>query len=88
MKLMVEMDAFKPRLPWIGADLQTMRNRLRRKSLKPLRDHLAEISRILEIPLPHSPGDFIRLALTANQSGRNVDKPLVLLIHGLTGMRG
>jgi uncharacterized protein len=68
---------FRPRLPWITADLQTVRNFL-------LKDgpNLARFrSERLEFPMP----DGDRLVATLNWPERERPRPLVWLIHGITG---
>ena len=80
----VTYSEFHPRRPWLGADLQTLRNRLRRPLIRPLQTRLARQAEILEIPLPHSPGDRLRAGINAPDR-LIMPKPMVLLIHGLTG---
>ena len=68
---------FRPRFPWLTADLQTVRNHL-------LKDgpNLARFrSERIEFPLP----DGDRLVATWNWPVRERQRPLVWLIHGLTG---
>jgi uncharacterized protein len=70
---------FRARAPWLGADLQTVRNYLRRHA--PLDGYAEE--RII-LPLEDGTGD--RLAAMLNRPAKPVaGRPLVLLIHGLTG---
>src|SRR5581483_12159036 len=71
---------FRERAPWLGGDLQTMRNFLRRPAidLTPFRYER------LELPLNDGSGDRLAAALqwpVVRRDGR----PVVLLIHGLTG---
>lgn len=69
---------FRPRAPWYGADLQTVRNLLR-----PPRVDLAHVaSERLELPLDDGSGDRLAALLQRPATG---DAPLVVLIHGLTG---
>lgn len=68
---------FKARPPWWGGDLQTLRNffvgwRLRQS---------IEDSERLYLPLADGSGDKLTAAFTS----RTGKKPLVILIHGLTG---
>jgi predicted alpha/beta-fold hydrolase len=72
----LDLAGFKARAPWLGADLQTLRNVLR-----PAGGILPE-SR--EIVLPLGDGDALvgHYHAAADASG---DKPLIVLIHGLTG---
>ena len=70
---------FRARAPWLGADLQTVRNYLRRHA--PLDGHAEER---LILPLADGTGD--RLAAALNRPAAPVaGRPLVILIHGLTG---
>lgn len=68
---------FHPRLPWWGGDLQTLRNTLRRPThdLSPFQAHC------LQFPLQD--GDTLLGLL--NRPARDAGKPLIILIHGLTG---
>jgi hypothetical protein len=70
---------FAPRAPWWGGDLQTLLNYLSRRAA--LDSHAAER---LVLPLGDSSGD--RLVATLNRPAQPRGKrPLVLLIHGLSG---
>ena len=70
---------FRPRAPWRGGDLQTLRNVLVRLriDLSPWPDET------LRFPMPDGTGDVLtgRLARPVQAAAR----PLVVLIHGLTG---
>jgi hypothetical protein len=68
---------FRARFPWLGGDLQTLRNMLvgRPADLSPFP------SRRLELPA----GDGDVLLVTAHDPIGRTDRPLVLLVHGLTG---
>ncbi len=70
---------FRPRFPWLTGDLQTVRNMLvaRPADLTPWPDQR------LILDLRDGSGD--RLAATLNQPLESGDRPLVVLIHGLTG---
>ncbi len=70
---------FSPRLPWWGADLQTVRNYLLRYRMPGM--HAA---RRLVLPLADGSGDHLSAALSlpAEPAPR---APLVILLHGLTG---
>jgi predicted alpha/beta-fold hydrolase len=70
---------FVPRAPWIGADLQTLRNYLRRPAVN-LSDFPFER---IELPMRDGSGD--RLLGDLNRPEVPTDKPLAVLIHGLTG---
>ena len=74
------MPPFQPRAPWWGADLQTLANRLRftPRSLAP--HHSERVS----FPLADGTGDTL-LAMLDRPAIPKVGKPLVILIHGLTG---
>jgi uncharacterized protein len=74
-----DFPAFAPRAPWWGGDLQTLRNYLGRQ-----RDPLAGIrGERLVLPLRDGSGD--RLAAMLHVSPGPTDRPLLVLIHGLTG---
>lgn len=70
--------AFRPRAPWWGGDLQTLRNMLVRARY----DLPATCERLL---LPLSDGSGDRLAAMLGRPKSPVAGPLVVLIHGLTG---
>ncbi|NDB69859.1 MAG: alpha/beta fold hydrolase, partial [Methylocystaceae bacterium] len=73
-KIWLEID-FEERAPWIGADLQTLRNFFlpQPKILTPS----------TSIKLPMSDGDTLVASLNApNEPPR---RPLIILVHGLTG---
>jgi predicted alpha/beta-fold hydrolase len=70
---------FRPRPPWLGADLQTLRNYLR-GAVPDLSDFPFER---LELPMRDGSGD--RLLGDLNLPADAARKPLVVLIHGLTG---
>jgi len=76
---------FAPRAPWLGADLQTVRNFVRGPALSTLR---AEGLERLELPLRDGSGDVLlaRLARAAEcGAAAPPDPPLVVLVHGLGG---
>jgi hypothetical protein len=70
--------AWRPRAPWWGADLQTLRNFL----VNPLVDLSAWPVERLLLPMRDGSGD--RLSAAMHQP-RRTTRPLVLLIHGLGG---
>lgn len=70
--------AFRPRAPWWGGDLQTLRNMLVRA-----RYALPATSTRILFPLSDGSGD--RLAAMLDRPTSPVSSPLVVLIHGLTG---
>lgn len=70
--------AFRPRFPWIGGDLQTLRNFL----LRPRHDLTPWPAQRLELAMRDGSGD--RLVASLHRVGEAA-APLVVLIHGLTG---
>lgn len=70
--------AFRPRFPWWGGDLQTLANRLRGISID-LAPHRSE-----RLSFPMADGDTLLAMLDRPHVPRS-GRPLVLLIHGLTG---
>ncbi len=85
MALPVERDAlalppFRPRLPWWGGDLQTLRNLLR----PPAIDLGRRPAERLELPMADGSGDRLVARLHEPVPGTTV-RPMVTLIHGLTG---
>nr|WP_246462928.1 alpha/beta fold hydrolase [Nitrospirillum iridis] len=69
---------FRPRAPWWGPDLQTLRNTLRRPR------HPLPVGEALLFPMDDGTGDC--LAGTLHQPAESVgDRPLVVLVHGLAG---
>lgn len=73
-----EADAFRPRFPWLGGDLQTLRNFL----LRPRHDLAPWPAERLELPLRDGSGDRMAASLHLGGAAR---APLVVLVHGLTG---
>lgn len=71
---------FQPRLPWWGPDLQTLRSTLLRRQAA--LDHYP--GERLFIPLDDGSGD--KLSAVLNHPQTVAAKPLVVLIHGLTGL--
>ncbi|MGE3476981.1 MAG: YheT family hydrolase [Rhodospirillaceae bacterium] len=74
-----ELPPFHARAPWLGGDLQTLRNTLHfaPPDLAAYRRHS------LQLPLRDGSGDALIASL--NLPSENGTKPLVVLIHGLTG---
>ncbi len=70
---------FRPRLPWWGGDLQTVRNFL----IGPRRLARAAPAERMRFEMSDGTGDVLLGAL--DRGGRGGDLPLVVLIHGLTG---
>lgn len=66
---------FTPRFPWIGGDLQTIRNTL---VWKP-----PDLTDATRLTLPVSGGDELWALL--NKPAVDTGKPLIILVHGLTG---
>lgn len=69
---------FRPRFPWWGGDLQTLHNRV----MKTDADLTPWPSDSLTLPMADDSGDRLLARLHRNGGGA---KPLVLLIHGMTG---
>lgn len=74
----LDLAAFRPRFPWLGGDLQTLHNFLRR----PHHELDRWPAERLELALRDGSGD--RLAASLHRAGEGT-KPLVVLLHGLTG---
>jgi uncharacterized protein len=69
---------FRPRPPWLGPDLQTLRN-----TFLPVRpDFSAYASERLTLPLADGSGDRLAARL---QRPLAASRPLVVLVHGLSG---
>ncbi len=75
----VAFPAFRARIPWLGGDLQTLRNTF----VRPKPDFSPYPSERLILNLNDGSGDA--LWALANQPAKNVGKPTIILIHGLTG---
>ena len=73
---------FAPRFPWLGGDLQTLRYYFFAAS----EDLSAWPAERLSFPLPESGGDALLAVL--HRPNRVTDRPLVILVHGLTGCEG
>jgi len=74
------MPLFRPRFPWWGADLQTLANRLR-----PTQTNLApHRSERFRFRLSDGTGDTL-FASVDHPGTPRAERPLVILIHGLTG---
>ena len=74
----LEIAGFQPRFPWLGGDLQTLRNFLTR----PNHDFSRWPQRRLELAMRDGSGDRLIASLHgAEQAARG----LVVLVHGLTG---
>ncbi len=75
----IAFPAFRQRFPWIGADLQTLRNTLRGPGV----DLSASPMQRLRFPSLDGSGDVLLGAL--NRPNVDLGKPLVVLVHGLAG---
>jgi predicted alpha/beta-fold hydrolase len=75
----VALSDFNPRLPWWGGDLQTIRNYALSVD-QALPSHAVQR---LEVPLQDGSGD--RLIAALHLPGETRARPLVLLIHGISG---
>ncbi len=77
LEIVKKSDRFRPRAPWWGGDLQTLRNFLTRSSA-PLDAWPAE-----RLTLPLRDGDALAASYHANGQANRL--PLALIIHGLAG---
>ena len=75
----VTLSEFNPRLPWVGGDLQTIRN----YALSV--DHALPSHAVQRLELPLQDGSGDRLVAALHLPGETRDPPLVLLIHGISG---
>ncbi len=73
---------FAPRFPWLGGDLQTLRYHFFPAS----EDLSAWPSERRSFPLPDGTGDTLLAVL--HRPHPATDRPLVVLVHGLTGCEG
>jgi pimeloyl-ACP methyl ester carboxylesterase len=73
---------FSPRLPWWGGDLQTIRNYA--LSL----DHALPSRATRQIIVPLSDGSGDRLVVSLHMPEESRERPLVVLIHGISGNEG
>jgi len=72
--------AFRQRFPWIGGDLQTLRSALRGgPGVAP------DATATIRMSFPSSDGSDDVLQGALNSPAHPRDKPLIVLIHGLTG---
>lgn len=79
LPLLSALPGFRPRWPWLGGDLQTLRNALRPPPALP-----ASRRQRLAAPLSGQPGAAASLLLDYPETPRT-ETPLLLLIHGLGG---
>ena len=73
-----DFPAFRPRPPWLGPDLQTLRNTF----VPPRLDLSSYATERLILPLADDSGDRLAALL---QRPHEAQRPLVVLIHGLSG---
>lgn len=81
---MTRLPAFRPRAPWWGGDLQTLRNFI----VRPQPRFDGAVSERLVLPLADGSGDRLSALLqrpAEAASGERGDAPLVVLVHGLAG---
>jgi predicted alpha/beta-fold hydrolase len=74
---MLDFPVFRPRAPWWNGDLQTVRNYLRARR--------QELERWPGEPLVLPLGDGDALTGTWHQPSADAGRPLVVLVHGLSG---
>jgi predicted alpha/beta-fold hydrolase len=77
--------AFRPRAPWLGPDLQTLRNVLRGPALQMPE---AALSQRLELPMRDGSSDRLVAELCLPGYAPRSEGPLIVLIHGLGGSSG
>jgi len=74
-----EFEPFRPRFPWYGPDLQTLRNTFFRT---PADVHGGER---LALPMDDGTGDALAARLDLPHAGRPKGRPLAVVVHGLGG---
>jgi len=79
MPVSLDIEPFRPRFPWLTADLQTIANRI----VPPPADLGAASSERIRLPMADGSGDTLLATLDRPRLDRG--GPLVILIHGLTG---
>lgn len=79
MSLPFKIEAFRPRAPWFGGDLQTLRNKLVRASTS-LAQWPGE-----EIKVAFTDGSGDQVSAIAHRAKEGANKPAIALVHGLTG---
>jgi len=78
--LRLDLRQFRPRLPWWGGDLQTLRNYI----MPPGNGLAARVAgERLDLPMTDGSGDRLIAALSRSPGGDA--RPLIVLVHGLTG---
>ena len=78
--MIADLPPFRPRFPWWGGDLQTLANRLNPPRID-LAPHRTER---LAFAMPDGTGDVL-LASLDHSAHPTPNRPLVVLVHGLTG---
>lgn len=79
MPVSLDIEPFRPRFPWLTADLQTIANRI----VPPSALLGAASSERIRLPMADGSGDT--LLATLDRPAADHGGPLVILIHGLTG---
>lgn len=79
MSLPFKVDAFRPRAPWFGGDLQTLRNKFGAAAAT-LNEWPGQ-----ELKIPFSDGSGDQMSAVLHQAEGGEDKAAVVLVHGLTG---
>jgi uncharacterized protein len=75
----LKLSDFNPRLPWWGGDLQTIRNYA--LSL----DHALPSRAVRQLMVPVGDGSGDRLVASLHLPEEDRDRPLIVLIHGISG---
>ena len=78
--------AFRPRAPWIGPDLQTIRNFIVTETVG--HDRIAPVSERVLIDCNDGSGDRLIAELSRADAADVSNKPLIIIVHGLTGCAG
>ncbi len=79
----IDLPVFRPRAPWFGGDLQTLRTTVRAAAGVGRVDLSADAPEHFHLAMSDGSGDA--LAATLSRPRRPSGKPLAVLIHGLTG---
>lgn len=77
--LQSDFEPFRPRFPWYGPDLQTLRNTIFRTPVD------VKGGERLVLPLGDGTGDALAARLDRPPEGRGAGKPLAVVVHGLGG---
>lgn len=78
----VRLPAFAPRVPWFGADLQTLRNVL----VSPRTPAALSTTERIALPLLDGSGDVLHASVdTPTNEHASSQRPTIVLIHGLSG---